>query len=549
MNSINAVITALVLGALDRIYPRTATQTIQNLYGSMKLIIQNRYPDADLKLLVIEKYPRTLSMQSLIIAGLQHDLQSAGMGADTELIAQAQNLLAEVEQDAMQEFGFYIKREDVQAANKRLKNVIAGIEQTDVEATTVKIASSIVNRSGGPLLRGAAGTSSTSRQKLGLRRGGGSLLRGAANVSQRGGFLGNLRDALGNTPVVISGGDINCCSDSFVESNYLYPVWFGTTRKPNDKNELSNGFKNERDNGEVYYGKCNVLIPENHRFGEIGRSWFHRWMQLDFENDYLKLCEIIPFDSANGFWLDLKNQFAENKGDALVYLHGYNTSFEEAAIRAAQIGFDLKVSGATAFFSWPSKSEISGYPDDVASIEASEIAITDFLLDFTRKSGATKVHLIAHSMGNRGLIRALSNIQHKLEKDSSVPFGQIILAAPDLDVQLFRNLAYLYPMLAERTTLYASRKDKAVAASEWVHGFQRVGIAPPITVVDKIDTIEVEEKSFSLFFELGHSYFAEAESILHDIYDLLRHNSKPSERQRLKEEKTEAGDVYWLMSS
>ena len=48
--------------------------------------------------------------------------------------------------------------------------------------------------------------------------------------------------------------------------------------------------------------------------------------------------------------------FARNSGEephALLYLHGYNTSFEEAAIRAAQIGFDLKVPGATAFFSWP----------------------------------------------------------------------------------------------------------------------------------------------------------------------------------------------------
>jgi len=40
---------------------------------------------------------------------------------------------------------------------------------------------------------------------------------------------------------------------------------------------------------------------------------------------------------------------------ALVYLYGYNVGFEDAAIQAAQIGFDLKVPGATAFFRWPSK--------------------------------------------------------------------------------------------------------------------------------------------------------------------------------------------------
>jgi hypothetical protein len=34
-----------------------------------------------------------------------------------------------------------------------------------------------------------------------------------------------------------------------------------------------------------------------------------------------------------------------------VYIHGYNVSFEEAVIRAAQMGYDLKVEGVTALFS------------------------------------------------------------------------------------------------------------------------------------------------------------------------------------------------------
>lgn len=338
------------------------------------------------------------------------------------------------------------------------------------------------------------------------------------------------------------------CIEINATSSGIYKVWFGTTRLPIDESDLNKGFKNERGNGDVHYGKCNVFIPKSHRFGETGRSWFERWIKFDFENDNLKLKSIIPCRSESDFWSDLKNELSENEGDALVFLHGYNNSFEDSAIRAAQIGFDLKVSGVTAFFSWPSKSDVSGYPDDVASIEASEEAITNFLLDFTKKSGATKVHLIAHSMGNRGLVRALNNIQHKLEKDSKVPFGQIILAAPDLDVQLFKNLAYLYPKLSERTTLYTSPKDKAVALSKWLHDYPRVGIVPPITIVKDIDTIKVEIEGFSLF-ELGHGYFAEAESILHDIFDLLRHNSKPSDRQRLSQQQTEIGDVYWLMKS
>src|SRR5260370_26727034 len=67
---------------------------------------------------------------------------------------------------------------------------------------------------------------------------------------------------------------------------------------------------------------------------------------------------------------------------ALVFLHGYNVSFEDAAIRAAQIGYDLKVPGPVAFFSWPSRGSLAAYPADEASIEASDQPIADFLVGF-----------------------------------------------------------------------------------------------------------------------------------------------------------------------
>ena len=107
----------------------------------------------------------------------------------------------------------------------------------------------------------------------------------------------------------------------------------------------------------------------------------------------------------------------------MVYLHGYNTTFHEAAIRAAQIGFDLKIPGEMAFFSWPSRGTLDGYTADEASIEASEGAITDFLVRLAAESGADVVHVIAHSMGNRGLLRALQRIETNAERRSRLRFN------------------------------------------------------------------------------------------------------------------------------
>src|SRR4030095_8744472 len=97
---------------------------------------------------------------------------------------------------------------------------------------------------------------------------------------------------------------------------------------------------------------------------------------------------------------------------------------------AAQIGYDLKVPGAMAFFSWPSlgRNSFAAYKTDEASVAASTDAIVEFLRELVVDAGAGRVHLIVHSMGNQGLADAIAG----LEARTDVHFGQIILAAPDL---------------------------------------------------------------------------------------------------------------------
>lgn len=207
--------------------------------------------------------------------------------------------------------------------------------------------------------------------------------------------------------------------------------------------------------------------------------------------------------------------------------------------------YDLRFAGETAFFSWPSRGErILGYASDEAAIEASEQNIAQFLIDFATRTGVESLHLIAHSMGNRGLLRALQRIAN-IARESGVSFGQIILAAPDIDQGTFRSLAHHYGELSQRTTLYLSANDRAVWLSQLVHRYPRVGLSPPVTVVDGIDTIEVPK--FDVFDLLGHGYFAEAGGVLHDIFDLLTHNKCPKDRQRLVKAQTDDGRDYWTM--
>lgn len=330
--------------------------------------------------------------------------------------------------------------------------------------------------------------------------------------------------------------------EEMFEGDRIVPVWFGTNRLPTASGD---GFTSER-NDRITRGRANVFVPEAHRFGEIGTPFWRRWLRLEFRDDRLRVQDVLPREPDH-FYGEIRDAIHDAARDyrrapqALFFLHGYNVSFEGAAIRAAQLACDLSVPGATAFFSWPSRGRVIAYPADEASIEASERAITEFLVEFATRCGAERVHLIAHSMGNRGLLRALQRIAGDAETRGRVRFGQIFLAAPDIDRDLFLDLAELYPEHSDRTTLYSSRRDLAVHLSSKFHDAPRAGYHTPYTIAPNIDTVAVPSFNVDL---LGHSYFAQAEALLHDMFDLLRHGAPPNDRQRIAPLKAE-GESFW----
>jgi esterase/lipase superfamily enzyme len=322
----------------------------------------------------------------------------------------------------------------------------------------------------------------------------------------------------------------------------LYPLWYGTNRKPIDPNDISKGYSTDRDS-LVHYGSCQVAVPKSHQIGSTGSNWWKRLQTLTDDRLKLDRSSLTRSDKI-GFLASVKEALAEREPaerSALVYIHGFNVSFEDAALRAAQIGFDLQVPGIMAFYSWPSKGSLIGYTADEATIEASERYITEFLLNLAQSNDLTKIHIIAHSMGNRGLLRSMQRVLHQAQSTSQILFGQIFLAAPDVDPDLFQDLAQAYSQLAERTTLYVSDKDKALATSGIIHDRPRVGYLPPIEVFEGIDTVEVSNVDLSW---LGHGYFADTRDLLQDMHELLLDNTPPENRFGLRPARVESKN-YW----
>jgi esterase/lipase superfamily enzyme len=324
-----------------------------------------------------------------------------------------------------------------------------------------------------------------------------------------------------------------------------YVVWYGTNRRPHDPSDISKGYSSVRDTA-MHYGSCRVFVPESHKIGSIGSPWWKRLLTMT--DDRLRLLAITEVKQS-AYWSEVAAHLADieaNERNALIFIHGYNVSFENAALRSAQIGLDLSIKGAMAFFSWPSHGSLRGYPADAATIEASEGVIEDFMTEFADRSGANAVHVIAHSMGNRGVLRAVNEIARKAERRSGKPFAQIMLAAADVDADTFRRLSAAYVEVASRTTLYVSTRDLAVGASHWLYSSPRAGLMPPTLVLPEIDTINVTNVDLTM---LGHGYIASARGVLEDMHALIKHGEPPDKRFGLRATRNEQGERFWLIGA
>ena len=323
----------------------------------------------------------------------------------------------------------------------------------------------------------------------------------------------------------------------------VYRVWYGTNRAPINPADPSKGFGNQRDS-KINYGACIVEIPESHEFGSTGSSWIKRWIKRT--DDRLKLHEIEPMDRAR-FVDFMRAKLAsrpQGQRTTLIYIHGYNVDFNEAAIRAAQIGFDLKVDGETAFFSWASRGDVKAYVADGATIRASELHLQEFITTILDNPAAERIDILAHSMGNQALLGVMERIRQQKGTAAFNRIANVILAAPDVDIDEFRQLASVYPSVARRTTLYISSKDLALKSSGIVNDHPRAGFTPPVTIVPGIDTVEVSDIDLTV---LGHGYFAEAGAVLYDMFDLLKSNRGPEQRVRLAPKRTPDNREYWAI--
>jgi esterase/lipase superfamily enzyme len=325
---------------------------------------------------------------------------------------------------------------------------------------------------------------------------------------------------------------------------HLTRIYYATDRKQTTKTDPDRRYGGDR--GTLSFGVATVALPRAHQRGTLESPSI---LRLEFRADPEKHVVLESLDELGvDRWRTevAKRAAALGKPGILLFIHGYNTSFADAALRAGQLSFDLKFAGATVLFSWPSRGSLFEYTVDEQAAEWSVPDMQAVLASIATLAPGAPIYVIAHSMGNRVATRAFKAL---LEKDRSQgkPFKELVLAAPDVDAEVFRR--EIGPVIlgaGPRVTLYASSNDKALAASRGVHGgYHRLGESgKDIVVLKNLDTVDASTVNTEM---LGHSYYGDSGTVMSDLMYLIRKSLPPEDRERYALERVTDAliGLYW----
>jgi esterase/lipase superfamily enzyme len=152
------------------------------------------------------------------------------------------------------------------------------------------------------------------------------------------------------------------------------------------------------------------------------------------------------------------------KRRVLLFVHGFNNRFEDAVYRFAQIVHDSDAKVVPVLFTWPSRGSLFAYGYDRESTNYSRHALEDVLQALARDPAVGEVSILAHSMGNW---LALESLRQMAIRNGGLPpkIANIMLAAPDVDVDVFRTQIAEIGKSKSKFTLFVSQDDRALAVS------------------------------------------------------------------------------------
>jgi esterase/lipase superfamily enzyme len=272
---------------------------------------------------------------------------------------------------------------------------------------------------------------------------------------------------------------------------------------------------------DTHYAQVDITVPAIHRVGEIERR---KASQPADPARFFVAESVTRYGDQSAFSKSLRADIARNNGRALVFIHGYNTAFDAAVYRMTQIVHDAGYQGTPVLFTWASAGRTVDYVFDSNSATAARDAL-EATLKLIAKSGAKRIDIIAHSMGTWVAMEALRQLAMLDNRDLGNRLGDVVLASPDIDVDVFRSQMARYGVPNRPFILFLSGNDRALRLSGFIAGNRpRVGDYGDPEALAKLGVVAVDLSNVESGDRLNHTKFADNPVLIELLGKRLRQN-------------------------
>jgi len=302
-----------------------------------------------------------------------------------------------------------------------------------------------------------------------------------------------------------------------------HEIFVATTRaRSDDRLEVFGGVRAP----QTDFASVNITVPAAHKIGQIER----RRGKVGDPAKYFTATDVSVYSEAS-FRKELSADIARNDRRAIVFIHGYNTAFDAAIYRMTQIVHDAGFSGTPVLFSWASGGKTVDYVYDNNSATAARDSL-EATLRLVAASGARRIDIIAHSMGNWVTMEALRQLAISGDPQLGGKLGDVVLASPDIDVDVFKAQMARYGKPKRPFLIMLSGDDRALRFSARIAGDRpRVGDYGKAEELAELG-VAVVDLSQVTGDRLGHTKFAENPVMIRLIGEGLKREEELPENER-----------------
>jgi esterase/lipase superfamily enzyme len=270
----------------------------------------------------------------------------------------------------------------------------------------------------------------------------------------------------------------------------------------------------------VNYATLTVAVPPTHVPGKI--EWPSRAPGNPMTDFVVR--DAAYLDNERAFVKALNAQLAmrpPGRRKVFVFIHGYNTMFAEGLYRFTQIVDDANAPGVPVLFTWASRGHLSDYVYDSNSATAARDEL-EHTLRLVFASNADEINILAHSMGNWVTVEALRQIKISANKPPVRKLGAVILAAPDIDIDVFKAQMRRFGKPRKPFFIIVSRDDKALRFSDFIAGGkQRLGAYSNDAELTALGAVVIDMTNVKADDPSNHAKFAQLAEIAPEMRQVL----------------------------